>query len=219
METSVPTSPVKLQEQPFQALLTLLERPREVLTREELQKRLWPADTVVDFDRGLNNLPQPETAPVQRRRWLAIAGGLIVVTLLLVGYRLLPPPSRQIESIAVLPLENLSGNPAKEYFSDGMTDELIGEIARIGSLRVISRTSNGGARKSLPAEHMLVESGPWPLLGLPPVWYKSAAYRSRAVIDPPGVLREKLSEAELAALVTRDAMVVVTKAPSAGEKT
>jgi nitrile hydratase len=83
---------------------------------------------------------------------------------------------------------------------------------------------------------------PWPVLGLPPVWYKSAAYRSRAVIDPRGVLREfglelredtevrvwdstsevryivlperpvgseKLSEQELAALVTRDAMVGV----------
>jgi nitrile hydratase subunit alpha len=85
---------------------------------------------------------------------------------------------------------------------------------------------------------------PWPVLGLPPVWYKSAAYRSRAVIDPRGVLREfglvlpedvevrvwdstaelryivlperpagseKLSEEELAALVTRDAMVGVAK--------
>ncbi len=85
---------------------------------------------------------------------------------------------------------------------------------------------------------------PWPVLGLPPVWYKSAAYRSRAAIDPRGVLREfgldlsldaevrvwdstaevrylvlperpagteKLSEAELAALVTRDAMVGVAK--------
>ena len=54
----------------------------------------------------------------------------------------------------MLPLENLSGDPAQEYFSDGLTDELIGEIARIGSLRVISRTSimqyKGGARKSLP---------------------------------------------------------------------
>ena len=54
----------------------------------------------------------------------------------------------------MLPLENLSGNPAQEYFSDGMTDELIGEIARIGSLRVISRTSvmqyKRGSRKSLP---------------------------------------------------------------------
>jgi TolB-like protein/thioredoxin-like negative regulator of GroEL len=53
----------------------------------------------------------------------------------------------------VLPLENVSRDPAQEYFSDGMTDELIGEIARISSLRVISRTSvmryKGGARKSL----------------------------------------------------------------------
>ena len=85
---------------------------------------------------------------------------------------------------------------------------------------------------------------PWPVLGLPPVWYKSAPYRSRAVIDPRGVLREfglelpedvevrvwdstaelrylvlperppgteKLNEEELAALVTRDAMVGVRK--------
>ena len=85
---------------------------------------------------------------------------------------------------------------------------------------------------------------PWPMLGLPPVWYKSAAYRSRAVIDPRGVLREfgleldedtevrvwdstaelrylvlperpagteKLSEEGLAALVTRDSMIGVTK--------
>ncbi|MCS6925599.1 MAG: nitrile hydratase subunit alpha [Candidatus Binatia bacterium] len=85
---------------------------------------------------------------------------------------------------------------------------------------------------------------PWPVLGLPPTWYKSAAYRSRVVIDPRGVLREfglelpesvevrvwdssaelrymvlperpagteGMSEAELAALVTRDAMIGVAK--------
>src|SRR3954468_17546756 len=45
---------VRLQDQPFQALVALIERPGEVLTRDELQKRLWPADTNVDFDRGLN---------------------------------------------------------------------------------------------------------------------------------------------------------------------
>jgi DNA-binding winged helix-turn-helix (wHTH) protein len=45
---------VKLQEQPFQLLIMLLERPGEVVTREELQKQLWPADTFVDFERGLN---------------------------------------------------------------------------------------------------------------------------------------------------------------------
>jgi nitrile hydratase subunit alpha len=90
---------------------------------------------------------------------------------------------------------------------------------------------------------------PWPTLGLPPVWYKSAPYRSRAVIDPRGVLREfgleiaedvevrvwdstaevrylvlperpagteNMREEELAALVTRDAMVGVAKVPSVG---
>jgi TolB-like protein/Flp pilus assembly protein TadD len=81
-------------------------------------------------------------------------GGSIAVPLLFFGYRLVRSNPRRIESIAVLPLENLSGDPAQEYFSDGMTDELIGQIARIGSLRVISRTSvmqyKGGRSKSLP---------------------------------------------------------------------
>ena len=45
---------VRLQEQPFQVLAMLLERPGEVVTREELQKKLWPADTFVDFDHGIN---------------------------------------------------------------------------------------------------------------------------------------------------------------------
>src|ERR1700736_4264077 len=45
---------VKLQEQPFQVLVTLLERPGEVVTREELRSKLWPADTFIDFDHGLN---------------------------------------------------------------------------------------------------------------------------------------------------------------------
>jgi DNA-binding winged helix-turn-helix (wHTH) protein/predicted Zn-dependent protease len=46
---------LKLQEQPFQVLALLLERPGEVVTREELRQRLWPADTFVDFDTGLNS--------------------------------------------------------------------------------------------------------------------------------------------------------------------
>jgi len=46
---------IKLQVQPFQILRILLERPGEVVTREELQKRIWPADTFVDFEHGLNN--------------------------------------------------------------------------------------------------------------------------------------------------------------------
>ena len=46
---------LKLQDQPFQVLATLLERPGEVVTREELRQKLWPADTFVDFDTGLNS--------------------------------------------------------------------------------------------------------------------------------------------------------------------
>lgn len=89
---------------------------------------------------------------LQRRHWLLMAGGLIGAPLLvtrIANLRSVPP---RIGSIAVLPLENLSSDPSQEYFSDGMTDELIGEIARIGSLRVISRTSSmqyKKARKSL----------------------------------------------------------------------
>jgi DNA-binding winged helix-turn-helix (wHTH) protein len=45
---------IKLQDQPFQVLVMLLRHPGEVVTREELQNAVWPADTFVDFDRGLN---------------------------------------------------------------------------------------------------------------------------------------------------------------------
>jgi TolB-like protein/DNA-binding winged helix-turn-helix (wHTH) protein/Tfp pilus assembly protein PilF len=51
------------------------------------------------------------------------------------------PPPRSITSLVVLPLENLSGDPSQEYFADGMTDTLIGELARVKGLQVISRTS------------------------------------------------------------------------------
>src|SRR5262249_46865661 len=47
-------SKVRLQDQPFQVLAVLLEKPGEVVTREELRAKLWPADTFVDFDHGLN---------------------------------------------------------------------------------------------------------------------------------------------------------------------
>ncbi|MDQ6678355.1 MAG: tetratricopeptide repeat protein [Acidobacteriota bacterium] len=148
---------IKLQEQPFQALVALIEFPGEVVTREELQKRIWPANTVVDFDRGLNK------AIARLREALGDDAGnpLFIETLPQHGYRFLVPvetapaePPPAITSIAVLPLENLSDDPAQEYFCDGMTDELIGEIARVTLLRVISRTSimqyKEGPRKPLP---------------------------------------------------------------------
>jgi len=78
-----------------------------------------------------------------KRTWPWTAGALLVLSaLLLLWYfspLLITPPA--IESIAVLPLENQSGDPNQEYFADGMTEALTHELGRIGALRVISRTS------------------------------------------------------------------------------
>src|SRR5215471_1172653 len=90
-------------------------------------------------------------------RWpviVAIAITLIVGLAWFLFWRRAPAVQPdQIKSLAVLPLENLSGDPAQEYFADGMTDALIGDLAKIGALRVISRTSAmryKGTKKSLP---------------------------------------------------------------------
>jgi len=99
----------------------------------------------------------------KRRRWLVPACfGLTLLALLLVSFafnlggirkRMFGHGNTVIQSIAVLPLENLSHDQQQEYFVDGMTDELITDLARIKGLRVISRTSAmhyKGTRKTLP---------------------------------------------------------------------
>jgi TolB-like protein/DNA-binding winged helix-turn-helix (wHTH) protein len=194
---------IRLPQQPIQVLCLLVERPGEIITREELRKLLWPADVFVDFDQGLNKsilklrealgdspgspryietiprigyrfiapvitgvVPQNPTIPadaaplevdapaglpsipsapkrIQRRRtWFAIAGCAAAV-LLSAGW-LVEQRRHAVESIhsvAVLPLDNLSGDPSQEYFADGMTDELITMLARNSTLRIVSRTS------------------------------------------------------------------------------
>ena len=101
------------------------------------------------------------------KRWKLLLAPAIVLTLLAIGAFItariprvrelvlgrsadLP---RQIKSIAVLPLENLTGDPGQEYFVDGMTDALITNLTKVGSLRVISRASAmhyKGMHKALP---------------------------------------------------------------------
>lgn len=214
---------VKLSEQPFQILAILLEKPGTIVTRDELRERLWPVDTFVDFDHGLNNavmrlrevlgdssdhprfietLPRRGyrfIAPVEQiplavadpvpgsgaavpagasasvptfvtppnssasrpisvtgvaSRWLTlprVAGLLVAFLALAVASGVTVHYVRGMESgalnpahnmsLIVLPLENLTGDKEQDYFADGMTDELTANLAKIHSLRVISRST------------------------------------------------------------------------------
>lgn len=185
---------VKLQNQPFQVLALLLQHAGDVVTREELRQKLWPTDTFVDFEHGLNAavkrlrdaLAESAENPVfietlarrgyrfngsieidkttQQGRFSSLAlravrirerlgmgrtGTVAVVAMLLavVSWAVYRSGSRNVtsrpsvHSLAVLPLENLSRDPEQEYFSDGMTEELIAQLSKIGGLRITSRTS------------------------------------------------------------------------------
>jgi len=214
---------IKLQEQPLQILVLLLQRHGEVVARDELRHRLWADDTFVDFDHSLNTAVMRlretlgdssenpvfiETVPKRGYRFIfpsvevstsppedrevklieELRAGTSLATTALPVSRLLPREpsspkaaaapsnlrkalkisaivlasavilwslmslyihevsasksrSRQITSLVVLPLENVSGDSSQDYFADGMTDELIARLAKIRSLRVISRTT------------------------------------------------------------------------------
>jgi TolB-like protein/DNA-binding winged helix-turn-helix (wHTH) protein/Flp pilus assembly protein TadD len=218
---------IRVQKQPMKLLEILLERPGEIVTREELRSRVWTSESFGDFDQALNiaiaklrtalddSAENPrfiETLPKRGYRFIAdvsvvvadihpqkpasSAGGLpgsqrnigpgheiqgdgltivpvspkrrlwprhrvifaltLVLSLPILAVWLFRSRGRGptgIRSLAVLPLENLSGDASQGYFADGMTDELITDLSQISALRVISRTSvmvYKGARKPLP---------------------------------------------------------------------
>ena len=136
------------------------ESPRFIETVPRRGYRLLGA---VEAVHRTENLPASATLPSTRRTpWKWIAGASLgTLALLLFAFnagnlrtRIFAgsrPP--EIHSLAVLPLNNLSGDPEQEYFAEGMTDELITDLARISALRVISRTSvmhYKGTNKTLP---------------------------------------------------------------------
>src|SRR5258705_6750380 len=226
---------LKLSEQPCQILAMLVGRPGEVVSREVLRERLWPSDTFVDFDHGLNNAVMRlrevlgdssdhprfiETLPRRGYRFIApvelkgpaldnaaleaaasvksaavpeilakngsgnseallnagqghagrrfslpriamlaaavLAGSALIsgITVHYVrGVNASKGKANRSSSLVVLPLENLSGDKEQDYFADGMTDDLIANLAKIRSLRVISRSTTmayKGTHKPLP---------------------------------------------------------------------
>jgi serine/threonine protein kinase/Tfp pilus assembly protein PilF len=114
----------------------------------------------VDLERLLasagTGVGSPAAQSTGRRRWIA-GSALLAIAAIAVALgamkawrsRAVPaPPAAQISSLAVLPLANMTGDPAQEYFSDGMTEALITELAKVRSLKVISRTSVMRFKKS-----------------------------------------------------------------------
>ena len=210
---------LKLQARPFEILTMLLERPGEVVTREEIRARLWPDGTFVDFDNNISSgvrklrdslcdsaaAPRyvetvgrigyrfiasvdplvcnvypvlaaevsPESLQLQptikrgadapkrtpwQLGWLTLAVVLaLAVSAAVAIYRNSRHNAESaptaIQSIAVLPLQNLSREASQEYFADGMTDEITNALARLAGPRVISRTSAmhyKGTHKTIP---------------------------------------------------------------------
>jgi TolB-like protein len=140
---------IRLREQPLQVLAALLEQPGQVVTREDLRRRLWGDDVFVDFDNSLNiaiarlrtvlddSAEHPhliETLPKRGYRFIGEVSPMPVA--------LEAAPIRK-SRLVVLPFVNLSGDPAQEYFSDAMTDEIITALASLAPehLAVIARTT------------------------------------------------------------------------------
>jgi serine/threonine protein kinase/tetratricopeptide (TPR) repeat protein len=129
-----------------------LEKDREVRcqTAAELRADLKRLKRDTDSAKAASARHEVPDRPARSRRWVAVlAGSLLAILLVAVGLNLEKirgwlhgtVEGPRIGSLAVLPLENLSRDPEQEYFAEGMTDELITDLAKISAIRVISRTS------------------------------------------------------------------------------
>ena len=140
---------ISLRDKSFQALALLLEHPGQVVSREELRRRLWPDEVFVDFDNNLNS------AIGRLREALGDSADnpRFIETLPKHGYRFLADVSESLSGpkhsrtrrarLVVLPFLNLSGDPAQEYLGDAVADEITTDLASQApeQLAVIARTT------------------------------------------------------------------------------
>ena len=152
---------IGLQRQPARLLLLLLESAGELVSRDTIQELLWRDGTTVDFELAVNrcvrllrialgdDIASPRYIKTIPRMGYCFIAPVSMSPTEVTAKSLVPAAPRAVApegsprhpSIAVLPFANLSGNPEDEYFSDGLSEEIINALTQLPGLKVIARTS------------------------------------------------------------------------------
>ena len=139
---------IKLHGQPFEILAMMLERPGQVVTREELRQRLWPTDTFVDFDHGVNtaikklraalgdSADNPRFVETLPRRGYRLLAGVEGPDQTIAGEVIPPVEGTGGRAIAVLPFKLLTPNVQDDYLSVALADAVINQLGIKGELLV-----------------------------------------------------------------------------------
>ncbi len=135
---------IRLQGQPFQLLAVLAMRPAEVVTREQLKDAIWPKDTFVDFDRGLNraikkirdalgdSAAKPRFIETFHRRGYRFIGSIQAESEM---PRAKEDELQDTQSIGVLPFVNIDGSPETEYLAEGITEAVTNKLSMLSFSR------------------------------------------------------------------------------------
>ena len=135
---------IRLQVQPLQILRILLEQPSRIITRDELRQKIWPSDTFVDFDHGINNAIKRlreslgDTAETPRFIETLPKRGYRFIAAIDDEHRRTRTTGAAIDSIAVFPFETPSSDPDTDYLAIGIPGSITHSLSQVPNLRVIS---------------------------------------------------------------------------------